>query len=78
MSFSNETEIILDKIKDEIYLILQLSKSCIAAQAFETRFPKNIFLKKNVYRCATIKTPHRQIMTTITNGVLKFQPMIKK
>ena len=46
MSFSNETEVILDKIKVEIYLILQLSKSCIAAQAFETRFPKNMFLKK--------------------------------
>ena len=27
---------------------------------------------------ANIKTKHRQIMTTITNRILKFKPMIKK
>ena len=26
---------------------------------------------------AKIKTQNRQIMTTITNGILKFEPMIK-
>ena len=32
----------------------------------------------NINNNANIKTQHRQVMTTITDRILKFKPMIKK